>query len=168
MERTARSAVTPQLVAAVRSRFKLAWGGIHGAPHWARVRLNGLAIAARNGARRDVVELFAFLHDSCRENDGHDPRHGPRAVEFARSLRNRVFEIDDAGFDLLAHACSTHSDGHREGDPTVQACWDADRLDLWRVWIDTDPRRLATRAAREPALFAAARRRSVAWRAARA
>jgi len=159
-----RPVLTRELVATVQARFQLDWLGIHGLPHWARVRANGLAIVRVNGGRSDVVELFAFLHDSCRISDGGDRGHGSRAVDFARSMRGRVFDIDDHGFDLLAHACATHSDGHREGDPTVQACWDADRLDLWRVWIDTDPRRLATRAAREPGLFEAARRRSVAWR----
>ena len=76
--------MTRELVAAVRERFQLDWLGIHGLPHWARVRVNGLSIAAVNGARTDVVELFAFLHDSCRLSDGGDPGHGSRAVDFAR------------------------------------------------------------------------------------
>ena len=156
--------LTRELLAEVRQQFALDWSGIHGVSHWARVRANGIAIAGKTGARTDVVELFAFLHDGCRRNDGHDPRHGPRAVDFARSLRGRIFDIDNRGFELLAHACMTHSDGHREGDPTVQACWDADRLDLWRVWITPDPRRLATPAARQPAVYEAAKRRSLRWR----
>ena len=49
----------------VREQFQLDWHGIHGVPHWARVRWNGLNLAAVNGARTDIVELFAFLHD-CR------------------------------------------------------------------------------------------------------
>ena len=163
MKTKRRSMITKELIAAVRARFRLDWQGIHGAPHWSRVRLNGLAIAAKNGARPEVIELFAFLHDSCREDDGHDAHHGRRAVDFARKLRGKVYDIDNAGFDLLAFACATHSDGHREGDPTVQACWDADRLDLWRVWTDTDPRRLATQAARAAPIFNEARRRSLAW-----
>ncbi len=149
---------------AIRSRFTLDWHGIHGVPHWARVRLNGLAIAARTGARTDVVELFAFLHDSCRQNDGRDEMHGRRAAAFAHSLRGKAFEIDDRGFELLAHACETHSDGHREGDPTLQACWDADRLDLWRVYIEPDPKRLATKVAAGKDVFDEAKRRSLAWR----
>jgi len=158
------SLLTNDLIAAVRERFALDWNGIHGVSHWARVRANGLAIAQRSGARADVVGLFAFLHDSCRENDGRDPEHGLRAVDFAASLRGRVFDIDDEGFKLLAHACATHSDGHLEADPTVQACWDADRLDLWRVWITPSPRRLATDAARLTEVFGEAKRRSIAWR----
>ena len=157
--------LTRELLGAVRANFALDWHGIHGAPHWARVRLNGLAIATRTGARTDVVELFAFLHDSCRLSDGGDRDHGRRAAAFAHKLRGKAFHLDDRGFELLAHACETHSDGHREGDPTVQACWDADRLDLWRVWIDVDPRRLATGVAREKRLFEEARGRAVGWRA---
>ena len=84
------------LVTAVRECFALDWHGIHGVPHWARVRVNGLAIAAHTGARTDVIELFSFLHDSCRANDGHDPAHGLRAVDFAAELRGNVFDIDAA------------------------------------------------------------------------
>ena len=34
-------------------------------------------------------------------------------------------------------------------DPTVGACWDADRLDLPRVWITPDPALLSTARAHE-------------------
>ena len=158
------SILNKKLLFAVRERFALDWDGIHGAPHWARVRVNGLSIAAKTGARTDVIELFSFLHDSCRENDGHDPFHGSRAVDFARELQGRLFDIDDAGFALLEEACSKHSDGHMEAHPAVQACWDADRLDLWRVWITPDPRRLATQAARSRHVYDSAKRRALFWR----
>jgi uncharacterized protein len=156
------SIVTRKLVFAVQKRFLLDLSGIHGAPHWARVRVNGLAIASMNGARTDVIQLFSFLHDSCRDNEGFDPDHGRRAVDFARSLRGSVFDIDNSGFDLLVQACADHSKDGLVGDITVQTCWDADRLDLWRVGIETDPRRLATEAARNPSIFEGARRRSLA------
>ena len=162
-ERPARSVLTSALIAAVRQQFRLDWGGVHGAPHWARVRVNGLAIAARSGARTDVIELFAFLHDSCRHNDYGDRRHGSRAVDFAHALRGDLFELDNAGFELLAEACRTHSDGATTGELTVRACWDADRLDLWRVGITPDPRRLATAEARDAAVFAGAQQRATAW-----
>jgi len=60
------------LIEIVRQQFRLEWRGIHGVPHWGRVRWNGLAMARVNGAREDVVELFAFLHDSQRFHDGTD------------------------------------------------------------------------------------------------
>ncbi len=101
------SLIRQQIIAAVRERFVLDWHGKHGAPHWARVRINGLAIARQSGAREDVIELFSFLHDSCRENDGRDPKHGLRAADFAASLRGRLFDIDDTGFALQCEACTT-------------------------------------------------------------
>jgi uncharacterized protein len=45
---------------------------------------------------------------------------------------------------LLCHACKLHSDGFITADLTVQACWDADRLDLGRVGVKPDPRYLCT------------------------
>ena len=157
------SIITRDLLTAIKHKFRLDWRGIHGAPHWARVRANGLAIAAQAAVRVDVIELFAFLHDSCRENEEHDPYHGHRAAEFAEQLRGRFFNIDDAGFELLVQACLTHSDGHMEGDPTIQACWDADRLDLWRVGVTPDPKRLATQIARSNQIFIEAKRRALSW-----
>jgi uncharacterized protein len=50
---------------------------------------------------------------------------------------------------------------------TVQACWDADRLDLWRVGVTPDPLRLATQIARSGRLYEEAKRRSLFWRAKR-
>ena len=155
--------INTELIAAVRERFQLDWNGVHGAPHWARVRVNGLMLAPLTNAGTDVIELFAFFHDSCRENDYEDPDHGLRAAEFAASMRNRIFYIDDAGFKLLRRACETHSNGQLQADPTVQTCWDADRLDLWRVQITPDPKRLATTAARSSQLYNLAKRRSRQW-----
>ena len=43
--------------------------------------------------------------------------------------------------------------GQTEADITIQTCWDADRLDLGRVWIIPDPDRLCTEPARDPALI---------------
>lgn len=71
------------LLALLRERFALDWRGIHGAPHWARVRKNGLVLAERTGASRRVVSLFAFLHDSCRTDEGRDAKHGQRAAALA-------------------------------------------------------------------------------------
>lgn len=145
--------ITPDLINAIRRRYSLSWSGIHGVSHWSRVRRNGLRIAAVNGARTDVVELFAFLHDSCREHDGRDPDHGHRAAEFAATLRGHFLQIDDAGFSLLCEAMEHHSKGFLEADPTVQACWDADRLDLVRLGITPEPDRLCTEAARRMVSF---------------
>jgi len=49
---------------------------------------------------------------------------------------------------LLDYACRYHTQGWLDAPGAVQVCWDADRLDLWRVGTRPDPSRLCTRAAR--------------------
>lgn len=143
--------VTPALRLYLRRQFRLDWHGDHGGAHWARVHHHGQVLGRQLGADLRVVELFAFLHDSQRQDEYDDPGHGHRAADFAEQLRRRGdFELDDHAFDLLQQACRGHSDGLLEADLTVQVCWDADRLDLGRVGIKPDPRRLATAAARDP------------------
>ena len=154
-------ALTPELLAMLHRAFRLEWRGIHGAPHWARVRVNGLLLARETGAREDVVELFAFLHDSQRFHDGGDREHGARAADTVHAINASLLRLDPAGLDQLIYACRHHSDGLTEADATVQTCWDADRLDLGRVGIQPRPDRLCTDAARDPLLFQRAYWRSV-------
>ena len=140
-----------ELVRRIRTEFRLDWQGIHGAPHWARVMHHGLALARGNGANPTVVRLFALLHDSQRRNDGHDPQHGRRAGDFCCELsKDGVLRLSGDELELLVMACQGHSDGLREAHPTVQTCWDADRLDLGRVGVRPDPRYLCTTTARCP------------------
>ena len=152
--------IDKELVHIIRRQFRLDWSGIHGAPHWARVRENGLRLAELTGAKPRVIELFAFLHDSRRLNDGHDPEHGPRAAQFAQSLVGIAFELESDDLELLLAACGSHSDGLTVGDITVLTCWDADRLDLGRVGITPDPERLCTTAARDSVILEWALKRS--------
>lgn len=136
----------------LRRSFRLDWDGIHGAPHWARVMHHGLYIARHTGADPKVVRLFALLHDSQREDEGMDPDHGPRAAEFVMSLHGKgLLGLDDTRADWLAQACEGHSHGRLKAATTIAACWDADRLDLGRVGIRPDPRRLITPVAADPA-----------------
>jgi uncharacterized protein len=153
-------ALSSQLIQLVRREFVLDWGGIHGAPHWARVRENGLRLSETTGANVKVVEAFAFLHDSQRRHDGDDRDHGRRAAELVRTLPNSLLDLVASDIALLAAACEGHSDGGVATDMTVSTCWDADRLDLGRVGIVPDPARLCTDAARDPALIRWAYRRS--------
>ena len=83
-----------------------------------------------------MIFLFALLHDSMRENDGRDPQHGPRAAAFAIELHAEgLLGTTPAQLETLRFACFEHTNGLVTTDPTVGACWDADRLDLPRVWI---------------------------------
>jgi len=144
--------VTDELLNFLKEHYRLDWNGIHGVKHWARVRANGLALAKENEANTKVVELFAFLHDSCRENDGHDPYHGPRAAELALNLQGQLIHLSSADLDLLVTACRGHPHEKWHQDPTVGTCWDADRLDLTRIDIIPDPNRLISRAGKARAL----------------
>lgn len=139
------------VIEAVFEDYALPLSGDHGIAHWARVLENGLKLAEATGASRRVVSLFAVLHDSRRINEYSDPQHGPRAAQFAATLRGRVFELDDREFDLLQIACAGHTHERTHPDITIQACWDADRLDLGRVGITPNPAYLSTEIARQPA-----------------
>jgi HD superfamily phosphodiesterase len=56
----------PLILYAVLEDYAVPWGGYHGVAHWARVFENGLRLAEETGAKVEVVELFAVLHDSRR------------------------------------------------------------------------------------------------------
>ena len=155
------SHITPPLIEAIRSRYELDWHGIHGVSHWSRVRNNGLKLATHTGANRQVVELFAFLHDSCRLDDGYDREHGRRAARFAETLLGTHIFLPDHDFELLVHACTNHTWGNTVADITVQTCWDADRLDLGRVGTIPNPKRLCTAAAKDKSMIEWAYQQSI-------
>ena len=135
------------LIALLRNEFRLDWKGIHGAPHWARVLHHGRYLAVKSGADLQVIELFALLHDSQREDEWRDPEHGVRAAEFASSLNGKLFNLTDHQIEKLITAMSGHSDGDVADDVTIQTCWDADRLDLGRVGKVPEARFLSMHAA---------------------
>ena len=139
----------PGLWKLIESRFACDSQSIHGPSHWRRVERNGLLIADQNGADPTLVRLFAVLHDSQRVHDGHDEIHGARAAEFAETLRNRLFLLSDDDFATLTFACRWHTHGRKSDDPTVGACWDADRLDLGRVGITPAPDYMSTNPGRD-------------------
>lgn len=138
--------------------------GIHGVRHWECVRKNGLRLAEQTGAKIEVVELFAYLHDSQRVSNTGDREHGKRAAEFIQSLKGTLITLDDEDFELLTYACAHHTDGLTEADITVQTCWDADRLDLWRCGIRPKPQYLCTDVAKNPAIIRWAMRQSTETR----
>ena len=118
---------------------------VHGIEHWHQVEYNGLLLAKKTGADIDVVRLFAIFHDSKRLDDAYDREHGARGAEFAKLCREeKRFELDDKRFDLLYRACEQHTITQNTGDVTIDTCFDADRLDLGRVGIPLDPKKMAT------------------------
>lgn len=103
------------------SSHTLGHQGFHGKDHWLRVLHNAREIAAETGANLCVLELFALLHDSQREDENHDPEHGTRAATYALELRGQWFALGDEEMDLLVEACRHHSDGRTDAHPTVHS-----------------------------------------------
>jgi len=122
---------------------------VHGPDHWSRVERNGLIICREEGIDPEVLKYFAILHDSQRYNDGRDLEHGPRAVKYARQIRGDYIELNNQQFEQLCFAMEYHTVGAETEDLMIQACWDADRLDLGRVFIEPDPERMYTQKATE-------------------
>ncbi len=148
-----------RIVQSILSEYRLNLRGTHGAWHWLRVRSNGLALAdATPGADREVVELFALLHDSQRFDEDRDLEHGPRAAEFvARLSAEGIITLEKARLKLLTRACAGHTVQKRSSDPTIGCCFDADRLDLSRLGDAPDDRFMSTVASRDSEL------RRLAW-----
>ncbi|MEM8667986.1 MAG: hypothetical protein AAGG48_10745 [Planctomycetota bacterium] len=127
-----------------KSTFTLSLKGPHGLAHWQRVQENGLKLAKYNGANKDIVRLFSFLHDCCREDDRSDPEHGPRAAELTERLRNDVIHAEDDEFAKLVEAIRDHTSVVNSNDVDIATCWDADRLDIGRVGLKPNKRFLNT------------------------
>lgn len=119
-------------------------GPVHGMEHWKRVERNGLLLATED-VNVNVVRLFAYLHDHKRLSDGWDLEHGTRAAENMDNLRHTLLEgLTDEEFGMLRRACMEHTITERTGVPTIDACFDADRMDLPRVGYMPDPDRMAS------------------------
>ena len=152
--------IPTDLLRAILDGYTLPLDGIHGLAHWGRVLETGLRLSEETDADPEVVTLFALFHDARRWNESIDPEHGLRGAELAESLRDEL-PLDDLQFELLAEACIHHTDGLTEAHPTVQTCWDADRLDLWRVGIEPENSLLCTPAARDAGIREWSRIRSL-------
>jgi len=127
----------------VLSKWKL--GNLHGLPHWENVAKNGLMLAKHTGANPFITQLFAYLHDSCRIDDGADLQHGIRASELVIELKHTLLkELTPEELEQLYLACRHHTTALRLEEKTIDTCFDADRLDLVRLCITPIPDRMAT------------------------
>ena len=100
-------------------------GTTHGVEHWDRVARFGKMLY-QVGVDMDVVTTFAYLHDSERMNNAKDIDHGLRASKLIDTIRRNTIK-------------------HKTGDITIDTCFDADRMDLFRVGIKPSPERMATK-----------------------
>ena len=140
-----------QIVEDIRRYVHAQWtlGALHGIRHWDRVYENGQKLLTPD-TNPLVIGLFAYLHDSCRIDDGEDLYHGKRAADWIETLRGTYLkDVSNEEIELLQEACRLHTTELKTGNPTIDACFDSDRLDLWRVGIIPDPARLATEKGKE-------------------
>lgn len=126
-------------------KYHLELSETHAVSHWDRVYENGLKLLDE-GVRPKVLEAFAYTHDVCRNSDRRDLDHGPRAAEEALpAIRHTLLAfLDDEEFDLLVEACREHTACRGSIHPTVNACCDADRLDLTRIHVAPDPDKMCS------------------------
>lgn len=120
--------------------------GCHSSRHWFKVAQLGVLLAESEGVDPIVPLLFGFYHDCRRWNDGEDPDHGHRAALLALEHHQKGWlNISGDQLSLLMFSCKHHNTGATDDDMVISACWDADRLDLPRVGIQTDPKYLRTK-----------------------
>lgn len=131
--------------------FKLGNRSDHGPIHWRQVDRLGIALCKANPkADKEVVRLFALIHDHLRQNEMEDPLHGHRAAKAAPEILEKCgIKLGFDRLNVLVEAIRYHNDGLVHDCPTIGTCWDADRLDLPRVGIIPDPKLLSTQAARD-------------------
>lgn len=140
----------------IRDNLRIDVNSIHGINHWLNVRRNGKYLSSINGADQTVIDYFGLLHDSQRENDGSDLEHGKRAGKFVRRIIDdgMLSNLSTRQQEQLYYACLYHHVSNAVSDDvTVQTCWDADRLDLWRVMTIPDREMLYTSAAKTEEAF---------------
>lgn len=137
MPRTKFETSHTEILDLIIGQFKLDIDAVHGISHWRRVWEIGNYLAKQTKADIEVVNLFAYLHDAKRQDEYDDLEHGQRASVFILELYSKkLLSISKSQLDKLLFACEHHSNSNvKSNDITIQTCWDADRLDLWRIGI---------------------------------
>ena len=133
----------------IRKSFNINFYGDHGIKHWERVYKNTQVLANHYEIKSEVFELFSLLHDSKRENEYEDIEHGLRASKFAKELISDGFiNLSKEDEKKLIFACANHTKKDRSNplcnDLIVQICFDSDKLDLGRVGMTPDKKRMYT------------------------
>lgn len=128
---------------------------IHGYNHWKSVEKIGHYIADSNGADKKLISMFAFLHDIGRTVQFAEPGHGEKSAEIIKEIfKKEYLELNDEQYAKLLEAVSEHDKSDAKSDDiTIQTCWDADRLDLPRVYILPDKNLLYTEVGKSEETF---------------
>lgn len=142
-------ALSRTVTAFALNRSRLGLHSVNGHAHWKNVLKYGLDIQAigRTEIDRKVLLLFSLLHDVEKLEESGDPEHGQRAAQLVSDLQGDLFDLEPGQLDQLMEACAGHGIGGLHTDPTIQVCWDADRLDMSRFGVPINLERLQTEAA---------------------
>ena len=130
-----RISTWPDLISDVMSVATHRRSPIHGELHWRAVSQAGIEIAKLNGGRTEIAMAFGLIHDSQRLCDDWDPEHGLRAAKWASKSKRLLDLIGKDGRDIVAAAARDHEKGKVTQDRNIGTCWDADRINLWRVGL---------------------------------
>lgn len=124
----------------------------HGVDHWDRVYKNGIKLKD-DEVNEKVLAAFAYTHDVWRNDDWQDLDHGPRAARALMLIRHSYLSfLTDDEFDLLRKACRLHTESTGTDNPTLNACFDADRLDIGRVGYVPDPDKMCSELGKQLAI----------------
>jgi len=139
-----------KIIKYIKQKAKFFDSPIHGIKHWQNVEKIGMYLCERNGADEDVIRIFAYIHDVGRLNEDADLQHGKRSAEILENLiKSENIGLNRNQSQQLHYACEHHSEEDADSDDvTIQTCWDADRLDLWRFGIVPERELLFTNAAK--------------------
>ena len=127
---------TSGLLRDAEARFVLGRSSVHGPAHWKAVLDNGMTLADQFEADRNLVAVFALLHDCRREDEWRDPRHGARAAAVASELNGRFYDFEPERLAALTEALHWHDAGRVHANIHISCCWAADRIELRRVGIE--------------------------------
>ena len=109
----------------VTARFRPGTHTDHGPRHWRTVLRNGLYLCRHHAADEEVVRFFALFHDSCRENEFHDPEHGCRGAKLALEFREAGhFHLD--GMRTTGHRMTDRMQGFPRQHLFCQRCAGSD------------------------------------------
>lgn len=135
--------------------LKIPIDSIHGYNHWKNVEKIGHYLAEQNGADKKVISAFAFSHDIGRTVEYEEHGHGAKSAGIIKKYFNAGdFDLNGDQYEKLLEAVSQHDiTDAKSSDLTVQTCWDADRLDLPRVYIFPDKNFLYTEAGKSQETF---------------
>ncbi len=126
----------------------------YGDRHWRATALTGLHLTELTpGADAEGVVMFACLFDVMREGDGPDRAHAARAADLFLELVAEGldgFPPDSPRSEAMEYAIRFHEAGLITDDVVVGVCWDADRLQAFRLGVRPKLHSLSTRAAKDP------------------